>query len=263
MITSREQLINCANQWLSIARSDLQKKMTEFIDAVGTSMEELSHILGISQNELEDILSGRGNISLATFAKLLIATDNAIEIKPIHSTPIGSYGRGAAQHTRKRNEAAMPHMPFMPQNGMMMPPMPPMGGRMPSPSMAQRMGAMARQMPKEAVKKIKVSRSELVNAVFDNSLEQEIDLVNATSDEIARFLQSKNIKFGKVEEPTIPQENVVRSRVEPTCDLQGGQVLGEQAQEDDTDFGRIMAMMADELRKNPNLLNQVKKFVKQ
>jgi hypothetical protein len=74
-----------------MAKNDIRNKVISFMREVDASERELAYVLAISDGELNQILEGNGEISLSTFAKLLIATGNALEIKPIDETPIGNY----------------------------------------------------------------------------------------------------------------------------------------------------------------------------
>lgn len=249
MIKSREELVKCANEWLGVARNDLRRKMTEFIENVGASNNEIAHILAISNSELQNILNGNVNISLDTFAKLLIATGNAIEIKPISQTPLKSHRRSpsASANTRQRMPmpGAMPMPPFMRNGGMPIPP-PHEFGQMPM-GEEQNQDEMTPIAPL-GVRKIRVSRRELVDAIIENSLDDEIDLVNSTTDELARFLQHKGVRFGK---------EAKRQAERPQCTRQQET---ENRDARTNEFDEIAKMMAEELRNRPDLMNQVKKY---
>ena len=88
---NREQLQRLASEWTRMAKNDIRNKVISFMGEVDASERELAYVLAISDGELKQILEGNGEISLSTFAKLLIATGNALEIKPIEDTPIGDY----------------------------------------------------------------------------------------------------------------------------------------------------------------------------
>lgn len=88
---NREQLQRLASEWTRMAKNDIRNKVISFMREVDASERELAYVLAISDGELNQILEGNGEISLSTFAKLLIATGNALEIKPIDETPIGDY----------------------------------------------------------------------------------------------------------------------------------------------------------------------------
>lgn len=74
-----------------MAKNDIRNKVISFMREVDASERELAYVLAISDGELKQILDGNGEITLSTFAKLLIATGNALEIKPIEDTPISDY----------------------------------------------------------------------------------------------------------------------------------------------------------------------------
>ena len=88
---NREQLQRLASEWTRMAKNDIRNKVISFMREVDASERELAYVLAISDGELKQILEGNGEITLSTFAKLLIATGNALEIKPIEDTPIGDY----------------------------------------------------------------------------------------------------------------------------------------------------------------------------
>ena len=89
MVKNRAELISMSKEWIKRAMSDLRGQIISFMENVGTDGEELAYALGITVDELNAIVSRGGEISLSTFAKILIATDNVIEIKPISATPFG------------------------------------------------------------------------------------------------------------------------------------------------------------------------------
>ena len=88
---NREQLQRLASEWVRMAKNDIRKKVIDFMQEVDASPRELAYHLAMSEGELQQITEGNGEITLTTFAKLLIATGNALEIKPIDETPIGDY----------------------------------------------------------------------------------------------------------------------------------------------------------------------------
>lgn len=88
---NRQILQSLASDWTRMAKNDIRTKINEFMNEVDTTPQELAYALAISEGELAQILEGNGEITLSTFAKLLIATGNALEIKPIEQTPIGNY----------------------------------------------------------------------------------------------------------------------------------------------------------------------------
>lgn len=120
---NREQLQKLASEWTRMAKNDIRNKVISFMREVDASERELAYVLAISDGELKQILEGNGEISLSTFAKLLIATGNALEIKPIEDTPIGDYENIPTEEEFERplprpNVFARPKsQPMLPQFG--------------------------------------------------------------------------------------------------------------------------------------------------
>ena len=88
---NRQKLQTLASEWVRMAKNDIRKKVIDFIREVDTTPRELAYHLAMSEGELQQIIEGNGEITITTFAKLLIATGNALEIKPIEETPMGDY----------------------------------------------------------------------------------------------------------------------------------------------------------------------------
>lgn len=88
---NRNELQRLASEWVRMAKNDIRNKIMDFLREVGATPRELAYHLAISEGELQQILEGNGEITISTFAKLLIATGNALEIKPIEETPMGDY----------------------------------------------------------------------------------------------------------------------------------------------------------------------------
>lgn len=131
MVRSKEELLQCANAWVNQAKADIRNQIVNFIQTSGTSEDELAYALGISRNELISIIETNNEITLSTFAKLLIATDNVLEIKPLNESPLANAPRGTMPRPNapKRQAAPQPRNnfgQFAPRRGMTPPP--PMGG---------------------------------------------------------------------------------------------------------------------------------------
>ena len=116
---NREKLQTLASEWVRVAKNDIRKKVMDFMREVDTTPRELAYALAISEGELEQIIRGNGEITLSTFAKLLIATGNALEIKPIEETPIGDYENIPSEEEIQR------HVPRPNVFDRQRPPMPP------------------------------------------------------------------------------------------------------------------------------------------
>ena len=107
---NRKKLQALASDWVRMAKNDIRTKANDFMEKVGATPKELAYVLAISEGEMQQILEGNGEITISTFAKLLIATNNVIEIKPISETPLKSYDNIP--------EEAIGKMPSHPFDGM-------------------------------------------------------------------------------------------------------------------------------------------------
>ena len=253
MIKNRRELEAATRQWMGRAKEDLRNQMIAFIEANGTNEHELSEALGISLDEIDRILNG-GEISLSTFAKLLIATDNVIEIKPVEVMKQQFGGR------MPQSRMQMPHMggrmPFPPMGDGY--PMPPMGEEIPQvhrfggmPGMGQRVKKNqpnrlpnGRFAPKNQpqVQRVRLDemdldelgKNELIDIIRQNHWETEIDL-NARRGELIEFL---NYKIHTPEPEAMTN-----------------------AQHEETENERIGRMLFEEVKRNPHLKEMVKKYL--
>ena len=149
MVTNKQELLQTANAWTQRAKEDVRNQIVDFMQTTGFNEDALADAIGISTEELVSIIETNNDIPLSTFAKLLIATDNVIEIKPMESSPIAAAPRSNAQPQQQMPQQPQPRdargrfastrpqpqrPPFggAPRGGMM-PPRGgmPMGGRMP------------------------------------------------------------------------------------------------------------------------------------
>ena len=259
MIRNRRELEAITAQWVNRAKNDLRNQMIEFIEANGTNEVELADALAISLDEIDQILNGNGEISLSTFAKLLIATDNVIEIKPAAMMP----QRGRMPQGR-RPMPQMGEMPFPPMGeGMQMPPMggmpfPPMGEEMPPrfggmPGMNKKINKIKQERlpngrfapknaPKASLQRVRLDeleldelgKNELLDIIRQNHWDSEIDLSQARRGEMIDFLQYK------MSQPV-------------------AQPMPQEAQESENE--KIARMLAEEVARNPHLKDMVKKYL--
>lgn len=117
MIQNKEQLLAMASMWTTEAKNDIRHQAMEFMAVMHVGEEQLADILGISMAELDQILRGNGEISLSTFAKIIIATDNVLEIKPLSETPFGRTPQGFPTPTEMPRMGRMGRMPNHPWRG--------------------------------------------------------------------------------------------------------------------------------------------------
>lgn len=287
MIKSRRELEAIAAQWTNRAKTDLRNQMIEFIERHGTNEVELADALAISLDEIDQILNGNGEISLSTFAKLLIATDNVIEIKPaammpqrgrMPRVPQGGYplpqwGGRTPQDSEMEDEMPqgrrpMPRgrgeMPFPPMGEGM--PMPPMGG-MPFPPMGEEMPPRFGGMPGMNKKINKIKQERLPNGRFAPKNAPKASLQRVRLDELELD------ELGKNELADIIRQNHWETEIHPDAkrgemieflNYKMSQPVAEQAmsqENGETENEKIARMLAEEVARNPHLKDMVKKYL--
>ena len=103
MVKSREELLEVANEWTNKAMLELKEKMSEFMDEHDADVEEIAHITGLRMATVEAILDGEGDIRISDLAKLLVATDQVLQIMPASETPI-TYGTDEDEDVEEDDE---------------------------------------------------------------------------------------------------------------------------------------------------------------
>lgn len=300
MVKNKRELLAIAAEWTNHAKNDLRNQLINFMEHVGADQNRIADALGLSIGEVEQILNGNGEITLSTFAKLLIATDNVIEIKPMSALRGGSHtphGRTAPNNGNGRTRTApnngnghmqSPRGGFptpdemerfaREHGGIPTPPHPRFGGRNggmtppPTPPHAPSFSTSSVAVPSgygvpTACKEIdldELSRKELVNLVLEQGLGSEIDLRNASRGEIIDFLEAK-------------QQNEVPQFTEPTASVNGGMPMDdgrvggvpmeeerpntETVPNDAHSDERLAEMLLSELSNNPRLRSVVENFM--
>ena len=223
---NRQILQASASEWVRQAKNDIRSKMLEFMQEVNTSRSELAYALAISEGELAQILDGNGEITLTTFAKLLIATGNVLEIKPIEETPLAMENGAPVPPMDIRQERPFQHRPYGdPRPGGMhrpgaVPPPPPAGGLYnefhrqetePVPPVGmQPRGADGRfrpwprnQRPVQQDQPQKpnfaaMEREKLVDIIQTKLWDTEIDVDAASREQLVRFLEDKDRRMNEV-----------------------------------------------------------------
>jgi len=285
MVKNREELLQVAGDNAKQLKGHLRKAVRAFLDAQKVTEGELAYVLGITTDEMTKILRGNGNITVDTLSKLLVATDMAVEIKPVRNTPLGAYGRQMprsggfpAPHGMRVNKDGIP----CDENGRPLPPPPP--GFMPhfgdfgpeadeepqeevpmetTGPMRDSHGRFVKKVNRTAARQSQrtatraeenpysnISRGDLVNIVRQNIWDGEIDVDNASQEELAAFVANK--------------ERIMRQRAEqaeerkaepkkPTA--KGG--MGEATNA----FLQMLANMAEEAKNNPQLAETIARFM--
>lgn len=223
MIQNREQLLSMATMWVNEAKNDIRNQAIAFMNTMNVSEEELAHVLGISCGELEQILRGNGEISLSTFAKVLIATDNMIEIKPLCATPFAQTPNNFPHpHEVRPNRLRGPQRP-MPQRTPFGRPMPhnrPFGNMPLTPTMQNTMGGVsqsASMMDEAPLLLDSMSRSQLIDEIVKNGWDNQININTSSRSQLIAFLVSKGQSainhFGQASAPC-HEARMVRPNIE-------------------------------------------------
>ena len=236
MIQNREQLLSMASMWVNEAKNDIRNQAIAFMNTMNVREEELAHVLGISRGELEQILRGNGEISLSTFAKILIATDNMIEIKPLSATPFGQetnfpHPQNVRSSHRQRPQRPMPRrIPF----GGLMNASRPFGNMPITPSMRNAMDRGPQPMCSEQDMPLlldSMSRSQLIDEIIKNGWGQEININSASRTQLIEFLAQKGRSvIEEISQQTAPYreprmvepniEDIVPEELETNPDMQ-------------------------------------------
>ena len=224
---NKELLHQSANAWIQQAKQDIAGKIREFTTESGISLSQMANDLGLDINELNNIMNG-GAPSLKTFAILMIASGNVMEIKPVNEANIPMQGGFPMP------QGPLPHGVGMPRPGGFVP------GRQPAPSMFDEFEripapepAPVQQQPRAANGRFQpwprntqqpfpghfagqpqpfgghfagqnqrppfstMSREQLVDIVQEHLWQNEIDLANVDRDQLVRFLEDKDRQFNE------------------------------------------------------------------
>ena len=283
MVKNREELLKVAQSNASQLKGHLRDTIVDFLDFQHVSPEELAYVLGISEDEMSQILDGDGNITIDALSKLLVATDLAVEIKPVSKTPLSAYGKKMPKCGGFPGPGGIP----VDENGRPLPPppgwhpgmMPGFGG--PAPRMHKREERAAddmREVPMTTngpardsrgrfVKKSSTSRkpvmpqgmrernpyldvkdADLVGIIRSNIWDGEIDVNEATHEQLAEFVANKErIMRERSNAPATPKK-------EATREVKGG---GKGLNE----FLEMLGNVAREAEHNPELMNVIERFM--
>ena len=285
MVKNREELLQVANSNAAQMKNHLRRAVRSFLEAQHVSPEDLAYVLGITNGEMRQILDGNGNVTVDVLSKLLVATDMAVEIKPIRNTPLGAYGPGMPRSGGRPGPGGIP----VDENGRPLPPPPGfpfpgdfMGGPTPRPirrrderpsdmqEVPMETTGPARDSRGRFVKKtvatptrqpatqrpratdgnpyIGMTTDQLAGIIRSNIWDGEIDVEHSSHDELAAFVADK--------------ERIMRER------SMGGSQRREKAVEAPTanggnvnDFIEMLRNMADEAQNNPALMDAIQRFM--
>ena len=285
MVRNREELLQVAGSNANQLKANLRQAVQNFLAVQNVSEDDLAYVLGITGNEMNQILHGNGNVTVDVLSKLLVATDMAVEIKPVRNTPLGGYGRKMpksggfpAPHGMRVNEHGIP----CDENGRPLPPppgMPPFMGMHPR---EERAADVQQEIPMETtgpvrdshgrfVKKAKsatrpvrpaqpqmeegnpylnISRADLANIVRQNIWDGEIDVENASQQELAAFVANKE----RIMRQRASQAEQQQTEPKPQPRTQG---MSGSANA----FIQMLENMAQEAKNNPQLAETIARFM--
>jgi predicted XRE-type DNA-binding protein len=295
MVKNREELLQVAQSNASQMKAHLRKAVSNFLNVQRVSPEELAYVLGITNDEMHQILEGNGNITVDALSKLLVATDMAVEIKPVRNTPLGGYGKGMPRSGGYPGPNGIP----VDENGRPLPPPPGwpapgfMGG-MPVPPPAgrtrrreERAADNLQEVPMETTGPVRDARGrfvkktasaaphrrpatqhpqgvdnpylgigtpELVNIIRQNIWDGEIDVNNATHEQLAAFVANKErIMRERTDSQAAPQAERHEEQPTQTPANGGGSALNQ--------FLEMLGNVAEEARNNPQLAETIARFM--
>jgi hypothetical protein len=283
MVKNREELLQVANSNSAQMKNHLRRAVRSFLDMQHVSPEDLAYVLGITNDEMRQILEGDGNVTVDVLSKLLVATDMAVEIKPVRNTPLGAYGPGMPRSGGRHGFGGMPFGGIpVDKNGCPLPPPPGfMGGPAPRPMrMREERAADLREVPMETngpardehgrfVKKnktvstsrtnrqnigednpyAKLPRQELINIIRANIWDGEIDIEQSSQETLAAFVMNKE----RIMRERASGSQGAEKRTETEAPTANGGNVDE--------FIEMLHNMADEARNNPALMDAIQHFM--
>jgi hypothetical protein len=214
MVKSREELLRVASRNVAQLKREMSRMLKHFMDRNDVELEEIAYVMGISEERMEDILNETATLDVVELSKILVALDLVAEIKPIEMTPLKGYSDD------------MPEVGGLPDFEDLRPGMPLPPFSRPNPHMfdfdeepiedeedeeaieedekfdepktiekpKQGRDSRGRFLPKE--KPIdnefeKLSDDDLLDIIFKNLWDSEINVETATHEELALFVADK------------------------------------------------------------------------
>lgn len=250
MRMNREEIVNIANDVKNRMGSDVRNQLNNLIRKRGTSVEELSATFNINGDDIRRILGGNFNVSLDTFVKIMVATGNVVEVKPLMPR-----GHGRMPLPRMDGNVRRDHsmgggrpMPF---------PFPPMNESH-SPWEDEPTFESDAIVETPSMEFHSKSREELVDIVCDLGLENEIDLRRATRSALINFLAANTSRNA---------ENVQRTSYDNTVNCDGpcnSEITAAQnrvvSNDKEYEFAKVMDKIANMMSANPQLMEKMTKL---
>lgn len=276
MVKNREELLRVAESNVRQLKDNLSKSVQAFMVAHNTNPEELAYALGISNEEMENIIAGDGVITLDTLSKLLIATDMAVVIKPVSMTPLHAYGDGMPKsgplpprfgmmppagfapraHDIRGEQGKKPLTQPRDSHGRFAPRQRPQA---PKPNPFARRSSAAPSANREDNPYNTMTIDALVNIIRQNLWDGEIDIENSSRQQIIDFVMAKERllreRTSGVGAHVRPTAKEMPDNVEPRAtEVHGG---GKS-------FNKFLEMInnvAKEAKDNPELMDIIERFM--
>lgn len=241
MPKTKSEIERISSDFLGRAINDMRARILRVQEKTRCSVEEIADHICVIPEEVEAILEGSSDISFETFVKLLVATDNAIEIKPIGATPFGTYD-------------AIPREASAFHPGMMPPPPPPAFFRPEgNPHEAPR-HHVNHEMPNGTHHQdmySNLSLDELKDIIRSKLWDSEVNINTRNRDELVGFLKAKERQF-----------NAYRAAARrPTHEEPARQRPEREGRTSEDVASAIASKLKDQAAKNPRLMELLKKIL--
>ena len=245
---TRTEISRVTNDVKNRIMADVRHQLTELFGATGVSVDEFANHIGMDSRQLRALLGGNQDISLDAFVKIMIATNNVIEIHPRINPK---------QNTRPSSRARHP-FPMMglgdPRHlGGMMPPKPFMEApQQPRPCERPNANELTETVAVDNdcdMELHRLTRNELIGRVVANGWDNEIDVRRATRTDLIDFIERKTPLQDTVEEFVDNNDFVMPMDVEET----------ERRNDEAAD---IAAKLTEMIMSNPQLKEKLAPFIR-
>lgn len=275
MVRNKRELLSAAAEWVSQAKHDLATQLNNFMRVMNTTPAQMADALGVTEATLNGVMRGTTVPDLDFFAKVLIATNHMLEIKPLGRTPFGSMGSAPARGTRHPFDGAAPIPPTeapqprdargrfarraaTPTAPAPTAPAPEAPSGFPMPEDVRPFGDAPMGEPQVAVIDFdEMSKTEIKNFILEQGWATEDELAGATREELIDL----------AEEHAAEAENMERVEGEAPAgeadfEDDGGDWDVEEDIDDEADEdGELARILAQTLRDNPALKSTIKRFL--
>jgi DNA-binding phage protein len=202
------EIQKAARGFVQQMKDDIRNKLNQFTRETGITIRQMARDLGLNEDDLDRIKNGDGNVSLETFATLIIANGLVLEVKPISEAPIPTHN----------GVPVPPRNGFVPRNGQMPPPPPGFfdsirrnGDRPDAATNSQPRDSRGRFMsrtaephrpasrPANSPDFASMEREKLIDIIQTKLWDSEIDVNRSSREQLVRFLENKNRRLAELQ----------------------------------------------------------------